>query len=104
MQWLGGPKGTSGFLQTPYRVQSSRISVMTDKIERYDAQKNRISTIATRMGMTEVYFELRDKPDVLTFKVFGKDRAGRLTISVEELEGMTDDLIETRIRSLTRLR
>ena len=56
------------------------------------------------MGMTEINFEPRDRPDTLTFKVFGKDHVGRLTISVEELEKMTDDLIETRIRSLTRLR
>jgi hypothetical protein len=59
---------------------------MADANRRYDAQHDRICAITTRLEMKELFFEPRDKPDWVTFKVFGKDRAGRLTMSVDELE------------------
>jgi hypothetical protein len=68
---------------------------MADASQRYDAQHDRICAITTRMEMKELFFELRDKPDWVTFKVFGNDHVGRLTMSVDELEQTTDAQLMT---------
>ena len=73
--------------------------MMSDADHRYRVQHDRICNILIgQMGM-KVYFEQKDRPHQVSFKVFGAEGAVRMTAFVEELEHMSDGEIATRIRA-----
>lgn len=71
---------------------------MPNANQRYRVQYDRICEIVIgRMGM-RVYFEQRDKPNLVSFKIFGAEGVVPMSVPVEELEHMSDSEIAASIR------
>jgi hypothetical protein len=76
---------------------------MSDSETRYSRQHARLCNIVIgQMGMRP-YFDQRDKPYWVTFKIFEVEGSGHVTASIEKLERMSNDEIAASVWAKLRL-